>query len=165
MPEPWVRDSRSRGLRRDALGPDGSVKLEPLFHEDAEVAVQREERGAVIDRRRRDDRIPWSQSRMPSQVLRRSREGGASRLEKRKCGERGLVLSALGLAPKTAKKFNPHLAAHRSAIARCELPDSLSDLAGPPAVESAPDARIYEDHPPFRRARSMRARECGTGLS
>ena len=136
-----------------------SKKLQPLALERPKVGVQGEQLGAILDRRRGDDRVTGPEMRMPGEAAGCSAESFARRRKERKGAKRAFVLAALSLTAKSADELDPHLAADGRLVSRHELPDPLANLAPSPSVEGDPDACVYEDHRPRRRERLMAALE------
>ena len=96
---------------------------------------------------------------MPGEAVGCPAESFARRWKERKGAEQPFVLAALSLTAKPADELDPHLAADGRLVSRHQLPEQIANLAPSPPVEGDPDACVYEDQRPRRRARLMAALE------
>src|SRR5216684_361404 len=137
------------------------VQAQTVWRQLMEIPVGCPQESIGRDRRGSDDGIPGAKTRMGGEQARGQFIGFSCGLHERIGAEFLLVPAPNGFVTKAAEKLNPDLPTDGRLVPRHQHPDLLPHRRLPLAVESNPDARVYEDHRLLRRPVLMTFFECG----
>src|SRR5205823_4530333 len=137
------------------------VQAQTVWRELTELPVGCPQERIGSDRGGSDDAIPGAKTRMGGKQARGELIGFSCGLHERIGAEFLRVPVPNGLLTKAAEKLNPDLTTDGRLVPRHQHPDLLPHRRLPLAVESDPDARVYEDHRLLRRPDLMAFFECG----
>src|SRR5258706_6163248 len=137
------------------------VQAQIVWRQLMEIPVGCPQERVGRDGRGSDEGIPGAKTRMGGEQARGQVIGFSCGLHERIGAEFLLVAAPNGLVTKAAEKLNPDLAIDGGLVPRHQHPDLLPHHRLSLAVESDPDACVYEDHRLLRRPGLMTFFECG----